>query len=352
MHKKILFTAIFLIFNLIIIELGLRLFNYIHPTSIFHREDYNQYRGKPNSDSYGYKLNSKGFKDVEYNKKKGEGAYRIVGIGDSFTFGVPPYPYNFLTLLEDTLNTVSSLPPVELINMGISSTGPPQYLSLITDEALDLEPDMVLLSFFVGNDIRESSRHSLKRRVYTYSYLTSALYYLYKASTGLSQNNMFTSYGEGSAYCDTCHAFKSSQYLDIETERSYIFQKNNPECQRNTEDALIYMKQIKSLCDRAGTKLVVTLVPDEMQINQALRQQIMTNAKISADKWDNLQPNRWVTRELIMEGIPVIDLFPAFASFPSDTALYKPNDSHWNIRGNQLAAHELAKSIPDLIEQE
>ena len=351
MLKKIAFGFIFLILNIVIIELGLRLFNYLHPTSVFHREDYNQYRGVPLSDNYGYQLNSQGFKDVEYAKDKTQGTYRIVGVGDSFTFGVPPYPYNFLTLLEDSLNAMPALPPVELINMGISSTGPPDYLALVTDEVLALKPDMVLLSFFIGNDIKESSRDPQKRSIFSYFYLTSALYYLYKTTTGLSRNNLFTSYGEGHAYCDSCSTFKPDEYVDIEAKRSYVFQRGNTDYLRHANDALAYMKDIENLCDHSGIRLVVALIPDEMQINQSLRQQVISHAKVPAGKWDNLQPNQRVADELRKEGVTVIDLLPAFAAFPKDTSLYRPNDSHWNIRGNRLAAEKLAEVLPGLIEK-
>lgn len=351
MKKKIIFGFILSALNIAIIEIGLRLFNYIHPTSIFHREDYNQYRGEPLSDSYGYRLNSHGFKDVEYAKDKPQGTYRIVGVGDSFTFGVPPYPHNFLTLLEVSLAGMPSLPPVEIINMGICSTGPPDYLALVTDEVLDLKPDMVLLSFFIGNDIEGSSRDSRKRKMYSYSYLSSALYYLYKTMTGLSKKSLFTSYGAGNNYCDSCSTFKPEQYLEIGAMRSYVFHKGNMDYLRHANDALAYLKDIKKLCDRSSVKLVVALIPDEMQINETLRRQLMTNTKVLAENWDNSQPNWLLGEQLKNMGVPVVDLLSAFATFPKDSSLYLPNDSHWNILGNRLAARELSKAMPGLIKQ-
>lgn len=316
---------------------------------MFFREDYNQYRGKPNSDSFGFKLNSKGFKDVEYAESKAKGVYRIVGVGDSFTFGVPPYPYNFLTLLEDSLNATPSLPPVEVINMGISSTGPPHYLSLITEEVLKLKPDMIFLSFFVGNDINESSRDSRRRKVYTYSHLASALYYVYVLATGLSQSNLATTYGDGYTYCDTCSAFKPEKFLEIETQRSYIFRKNDSQFNNHAKDALSYLDQIEELCNRAGIKLVVALIPDEMQVNPALQRKVIKSSEINEADWDNTQPNRVISSKLRQKGIPVIDLLDEFVAHEKDTSLYIPNDSHWNILGNRLAATVLSQQLPSIV---
>lgn len=349
MGKKAAFWIVLLGLNLVFIEVCLRLFNYVHPTSIFYREDYNQYRGVPNSDSYGYKLNTHGFKDVEYEVAKKPGTYRIVGIGDSFTFGVAPYPYNFLTRLEDTLHTMSALPPVELINMGICSTGPPHYLSIITDEVLPLKPDMILLSLFVGNDIAESSRDSRKRRLFTYSYLASSLYYIYKIVSGMSQGGTPTSYGDGYIYCDSCSTFKPEKYLEIETQRSYVFQRNNPDFERHVKDALSYLTKIDRLCRRQHIKLVVALLPDEMQIDTSLRKKVLNHGKIPAAAWDNAQPNRVLGAALGKTGVPALDLLSDFVAQPQVPPLYLPNDSHWNIRGNRVAEVALAARLPRLI---
>lgn len=349
MVKKAIFWIVLLLLNLGFIEVCLRLFNYVHPTSIFFREDYNQYRGVPNSDSYGYKLNAHGFKDVEFQAVKKPGTYRIVGIGDSFTFGVAPYPYNFLTLLEDTLHTMPALPPVELINMGISSTGPPHYLSIITDEALPLKPDMILLSVFMGNDISESSRDSRKRKVFTYSYLVSSLYYIYKILTGMSQGGTPTSYGDGYTYCDSCSTFKPERYLEIESQRSYVFQRNNADFERHVKDALSYITKIDQLCKRQHIKLVVALLPDEMQIDTRLREKVRAFGKIPADAWDNEQPNRVLSAALKKAGVPVVDLLNDFVAQSQGPPLYLPNDSHWNIRGNRVAEVALAAHLPRLI---
>lgn len=349
MVKKAIFWIVLLGLNLGFIEVCLRLFNYVYPTSIFYREDYNQYRGVPLSDSYGYKLNSHGFKDVEYQVVKKPGTYRIVGIGDSFTFSVAPYPYNFLTLLEDTLHTMPALPPVELINMGICSTGPPHYLSIITEEALPLEPDMIVLSLFMGNDIAESSRDSRKRKLFTYSYLASSLYYIYKIVSGMNQGGTPTSYGDGYTYCDSCSTIKPERYLDIENQRSYVFQRNNAAFERHVKDAMYYLTKIDQLCKRQHIKLVVVLLPDEMQIDTNLRERVRAYGKIPAAAWDNAQPNRVLSAALEKAGVPVVDLLNDFVAQPRGAPLYLPNDSHWNIRGNRVAKDVLAARLPHLI---
>ena len=101
-------------------------------------KSYNRFRGKPFAPDWNFHLNSRGFNDVEFSTHKAPGTIRILGIGDSFAFGVVPYEYNYLTLVEQYLK--QSGHNIELINMGIPSTGPREYLSLLVNEGLYSNP--------------------------------------------------------------------------------------------------------------------------------------------------------------------------------------------------------------------
>jgi hypothetical protein len=349
--KKAFFWLIFLAFNLVIIEVALRVFNYFYPSSVFYQASYNQYRSKPHSDNYGFILNAGGFKDIEYPAQKTANKYRIVGLGDSFTFGVVPYPYNFLTILEDSLNRVPFLPETEVINMGISSTDPPQYLSMLVEEVLPLTPDMVLLSLFVGNDIQGSSHaFSRKRKYLHHSYLLSAFYYLYIVSTSIDQKVSYNFYGSGMTYCDSCSTFSADKYLEIERKRSYICQKDNPLLLNDIEDTLFYLRQILGICKSKNISLVVVLLPDEMQVSENLRNKVTSLLKITSSQWDNEQPQRLLSEKMQRLGVPVISLLDPFVVHSTiEPSLYIPNDSHWNIQGNVLAARLLLEELPRIM---
>src|ERR1041384_3891860 len=135
-------TFIILLITFVLAEVAFRVYNYVHPSFIFYDSSYNRFRGKPHAPDFDFHLNSKGFKDVEFNLKKDEGTYRVVGLGDSFAFGIVPYEYNYLTLLEANLN--QSGKKTEVINMGIAGVGPKDYLALLVNEGLELKPDLVL----------------------------------------------------------------------------------------------------------------------------------------------------------------------------------------------------------------
>ena len=65
----------------------------------------------------------------------------------------------------------------------------------------------------------------------------------------------------------------------------------------------------------------------------------------SPSDFDFTAPNRLLSAVLKQQNIEVLDLYDAFSVAAASTALYKPNDSHWNIAGNKLAAETIATDL-------
>lgn len=327
-------TVVIMLITLSMGEITLRVYNHYVPSFIFYSGSYDRFRGKPFADDWNFKFNSQGFKDEEFSEKK-ENVYRILGIGDSFSFGVVPYKYNYLTLIESQLHLGNT--NVEVLNMGIPSIGPKDYLSLLVKEGLALQPDMVLLSFFIGNDFDESK----KRKLYEYSYVASLLHYIINLQPKYESR---TIHGKAE-YCDDCPSFDHEQYLKIEYSRSFIYLVDNKRLFEKLNNALYYLKQIRNICKKHSIKLVVAIIPDELQINQDLLREVKETyyPNIESDKWNITLPNRILSNELDKLSIDNIDLYEYFAS--SSQQLYRPRDTHWNIAGNQLAANIIQEHI-------
>jgi lysophospholipase L1-like esterase len=106
---------------------------------------------KPDSDTIWQgahvKINSHGERDREYAIPKPDGVYRIIGLGDSVTFG-PGIEQNetFLDLLEVRLGN-----GFEVINAGVSAYNTNQEYILLKNRLMEYEPDMVIYNFF-NND--------------------------------------------------------------------------------------------------------------------------------------------------------------------------------------------------------
>jgi lysophospholipase L1-like esterase len=318
-------------------EIGLRVYDYFIPIFIFYTPSYNRYRGKPFANDYYFKLNPMGFKDEEFTERD-ENIYRVIGIGDSFTYGVVPYKYNYLTLLESQLQKENI--NIEVFNMGIMSTGPIDYLSLFFREGLALEPDMVLLSFFIGNDLLPPT----KRNAISYSYVASLFYYIYT----ILQKYPGHIFHEISIYCDNCSTFNHKTYLEIEKRRSFIYlKKNKSKITHLADNALVYLNKIQEICRINNIKFVVILIPDELQISHDLESEVRNSfyPNIEDNDWISTLPNKILAGKLKNLGIHYIDLYEYFKNKSRQQRLYKSLDTHWNIFGNQLAANIIQNYI-------
>jgi len=324
-------------------ELSLRIYNYFDPLPIFYSNSYNRFRGKPFARDYSFHLNSRGFKDVEFSTTKVAGTIRILGVGDSFAFGVVPYEYNYLTLIEQRLK--ESGHQVELINMGIPAIGPKEYLALLAREGFVLDPDKVLLSFYVGNDFFDLLEES--RSFVSYSYGASLITYAYSLSTKVEGQIIHPPH----PYNDEAVVYTDDQYLQTELRGRSLYLKDDPAFHDNFETALKYIAEIKQLCDRRNVGLTVVLIPDEMQISRELQERIMAHLRLAPTSFDFGHPNELLRARLEELGIDYIDLLPEFSIHSLNERLYKKNDTHWNIAGNALAASLISQHLSSQLAQ-
>jgi hypothetical protein len=342
--KNFIKLVLILIISVTISEIGLRLYNYFNPTYIFHDAFYNRFRPKPFTELYGFKINSKGFHDLEFNNDKNN-AYRILGIGDSFAVGVVPYKYNYLTLLESQLKQLNK--NIEVLNMGIAGIGPKDYLSLLVLEGLELEPDMVILSFFIGNDLIESSRFS---KPYSYSYLISLIHYFFNIQAKIKGVPQLKQ--PPKEYCDNCASLDYRKHISLAKIKMTHFVKPNYVVNYNVflsflNDALHYISKINDTCNDKDIKFLVVLIPDEIQIDHTYRKEVMNLLYPDMREFhlDLTHPNRILSENLSRLNIEYVDLYDYFVKESQKQRLYRPRDTHWNIAGNQLAANVISKYV-------
>jgi len=95
---------------------------------------------------------------------------------------------------------------------------------------------------------------------------------------------------------------------------------------------------MKHICERQGIRFLVVLIPDEVQVNDELRQVVINAYGLGAESFDFRLPNDMLIVKFRENDIDYIDLLEDFIPASRKTRLYKPNDSHWNIAGNRIAS--------------
>src|SRR5438552_6464522 len=106
-------------------------------------------------------INRAGLRDREHQEAKPAGTFRIAVLGDSYAeaFQVP-MERTFWWILQEELSRDSRFASLrfEVINFGVGGYGTAQELQILRHRVWAYSPDMILLAFLTGNDIRNNSR--------------------------------------------------------------------------------------------------------------------------------------------------------------------------------------------------
>jgi lysophospholipase L1-like esterase len=106
---------------------------------------------------FSYRHNSVGFRDTEHTVRKPDGVFRILVLGDSFTYGVGvSSEATYVARLGRMLNAhFGGRQTVEMINAGIPRYWPEPERLLLEHYGLAYEPDVVIVAF-LPNDVIDS----------------------------------------------------------------------------------------------------------------------------------------------------------------------------------------------------
>jgi hypothetical protein len=107
------------------------------------------------------KINRDGLRDREHSRAKPPNTFRIAILGDSMTEALQvPLERTFWSVLERQLKSCKTFGDrvVEIINFGVSGYGTAQELLTFRDRATAYSPDVTVLAFYAGNDVRNNSK--------------------------------------------------------------------------------------------------------------------------------------------------------------------------------------------------
>ena len=152
---------------LVIAEVGLRLigFRYL----ILYREDADVgYALRPGAEGWWrqegeayIRINSDGLRDREHAKEKPAGTLRVAVLGDSYAEALQvPAEAAFWSVAERRLQDCAALGgrKVEFINFGVSGFSTARELITLRTHVRQYSPDVVVLLFTTGNDVRDNSK--------------------------------------------------------------------------------------------------------------------------------------------------------------------------------------------------
>jgi hypothetical protein len=326
--------AVLLVF--LVLEISLRIVRACNPAlPVIPDTTYLHYRGRPGAEEFnGFRLNSRGFKDTEFMQKS-PGLFKILSIGDSQTYGAVPYADSYMTLVESNLRV--SCPRCEILNLGVPSAGPVDYLSILLNEGLDLDPDMVLHNFNLYDDFKHGGK---RLKFYSCSAAASFINYL-RVKVFKPQGRVF---GTG-IYREGVPLRSDESYVRLVLDaHGGIFQRNNPSFHGDFHSSFSYIERIKRICDSKGIPLAAVIIPADLQLYPQLQKKVLAALNLRESDCDFRIPNRMLAEEFQKLGIPHLDLLDPFLQAQAGTGkgLTQGNDPHWNRYGSMVAAEAVS----------
>jgi len=281
------------------------------------------------------RVNAQGLREDNDLGPKAPGAYRILALGDSFTMGVGvEAPETFVERLEASLDLASAGTRVEVVNAGVAGYGTVQSVDQLATRGLALEPDMVLLFFFVGNDVDDNARPS---NVVRDGYLVDPG----SAPKGMLPEPVRRWLGLHSHLYHLAWPLKArllggGEDRDAARRHSLARLAATPTGPgwEATDHAL---RRLADLAARHGLVAGVVLIPDRLQTSPELWRRAVGPEGERPDA-----PNAHLRRLCSSAGLPVLDLLPALSEPGAGPAYYFPEDHHLTSEGAAFVAARVA----------
>lgn len=335
------------------------------------------------------KINSSGYRD--YERSIEPDAYKIMAIGDSFTFGCwVDFQDAYVTVLENLLNTELNRGSFQVVKMGGLASGSVQQYNLLKSELSKVKPDLVLIGFFVGNDFRDvmvglspynvidgtvswkpevlkkwegydvvrdqgfqdqpqtpSNSVQLQSPIRSYLRVNSHLYqYLGKLKYLFLTQFFRASPPSGKK------ASSPSIIMSIFWYESFYLKHYPKQMEIGVQQTLNSLENIKALCTSQNIDFLLVLIPVSTQIEQK-RWDTLWNAiqgyypNLSLRDIDREKPQKILTSWAEKHQVRVLDLLPKFKQYAEDTGkpLYYSIDPHWNTEGHYLGGKYIYEYI-------
>ena len=346
---------IFLIIFEIILRLTAQVPSYYYPRNLFIADKELGYKLKPNFQAvqtlgeykYMIKINSNGLRDREYGSK---GSFRILALGDSFTFGTGlEMEYTYLAVLEGLINSSGKL-KCEVIKSGVPGYGTEQEFVYLKSFGLKYKPDIVLIGFCIPNDPDDNMREKdtvvdgflvsskaatyektemvflvkafLRRHIYIYSFVVNKL----KTNPKL---------------CNIIYNSKIGLNV-FEKELQFYRQNYSEKTKKAFEKTFAILKDFKYFTDKEGIKLCIVLIPTRTQIDINQLRLVKKQFNLDTGDCDVSKPTMIMVSFLKKQGIDFLDLTPVLKEeIKRGKRLYYVLDGHWNKEGAVCAGMEI-----------
>jgi len=313
------------------------------------------------------KTNSLGLRNKEIELSKKQNEFRIVVLGDSFTFGYgvegdQTYVYFLNEFLKkySPFNSSNSNMNVETINCGVGAYGTKKEIKFYEKYCRELNPDLVILGFYVGNDLFDNSEidpmtisdglliktRSLDDYQKEKNKIFSLNLFLNRFHITHFIKNRISGYEEKKVIIPVEEWYKNQFYHRL----SLLLTNSLQSVSKEMEDTLNLLKAFDKSLKSRGVRFVVLLIPFKEQVIN-LRQEKVKEAilkktyHLKEEDFDFFLPQKRLKDYFKKNAIPVCDVAPGFVKSRQNRNLYYKEDDHWTVDGHKLTAEILHRFL-------
>ncbi|MFZ0544601.1 MAG: SGNH/GDSL hydrolase family protein [Candidatus Promineifilaceae bacterium] len=270
--------------------------------------------------------NSRGLRDDEVAIPKPAGTYRILNVGDSIVFGWRvELEETYGKQLQASLNNGIADQPVEVVNAGMPGWSLEASRNFLLQEGLDYQPDAIILSIAVVNDMTSTpvTRPEntiftwLRDNTYSWPFLTTEARFLLARQVGPEAIPVLNPPQDARSY--------------------YPQNENNP----IYDQVWQYVLDMRDAAQEKGIPFITIVFPTAFQLNSANHPNVA---------------QRTLMERAEADGVTMIDLLPIYAEACAavgpdacegyENALFADVWMHPNPTGHQLAADQLLALWP------
>jgi lysophospholipase L1-like esterase len=296
------------------------------------------------------RINSLGYRDDEFDVAKG-GRFRILVIGDSFTFGYgctgdEAYP----NVMEARLNGAGGR--FEVINAGFAACNyPDTYYLYLKERGLALDPDLIIVGLFAGNDLDHDLAHEhawprvddagLPLRIENTLFRVDEGYWV--SRTRVLRYRLPVVRNSHLAQLLVSALKRTRRGGAPMLFNRWIYRREYADrTLQVVEKVENLLAATAGLAEERGIPIVFVIIPAREQVYP---ERYDFSRYPFMDGHDLDKPQRILKRFLDDRGLVSFDLLPTFREASGDASLYYDVDQHWNGRGHALAGRAIADSL-------
>ncbi len=358
--KNILLVIFIVIVALLIVEGLSRLvfdpIDFLKPRTSY--DEVLRYKIEPGSgahDSWGYR------------NKSVPDSTEIVAIGDSHTYGISA------TAADSWPNTLERISGRETYNMSLGGYGPAEYLYLMEEKAISLNPDIIIVGFYLGNDLKDSltavrtvpiwedlrgdapleeveDRKKVNKSSFNDFLAGNSVLYRIVSSSFIGDNlrqQRRISQGEEVLMLEVDGAGISTGFTP--DRRLKGLDLLNPDVRKGLGLSLELMNRMNKLAQRNGVKFLVVIIPTKETVYS---EYIMKDNELSkSPELSRLMQSEDVVIKLVKRyfgdhGIEYIDVLKPLQSAAENEQIYPNNfGGHTNKNGYRIIADTINQHI-------